>query len=254
MRLVAPNRRSELATGSVRFASGGKRFQADLGAGEFSGLSRDGVHVDGAAGAVSLSGSLPLTDTLIVQGRYTYVGRQFLSAQNGLLEPTNLVAGDLTWHPRKWITASLGGSTATKPGRSGDFNRFETATLNLTPSGRWPTVFFSHTQSSTPQLRKAAFTLASAAKQFSRGRLFVNATRVKTFGPASLNVQAGANIRINESNTFEISQGIGSRGLVSGTAAWQLSNQLRKHLSISRSPGYMRRADPSFGTRGHVSV
>ncbi|PYS27722.1 MAG: hypothetical protein DMF75_19855, partial [Acidobacteria bacterium] len=147
MHFAGPNRRGELATGSVRFASGGKRFQADLGAGEFSGLSRDGVHVDGAAGAVNLSGSLPLTDQLIVQGRYTYVGRKFLSAQSGLLEPTNLVAGDITWHPRKWITASLSGSTATKPGRAGEFNRFETASLNLTPSSRWPTVFFSHTQS-----------------------------------------------------------------------------------------------------------
>ncbi len=254
MHFVGPNRRGELATGSVRFASGGNRFQADLGAGEFSGVSRDGNHVDGGAGAVNLSGSLPLTDQLIVQGRYTYVGRNFLSAQSGLLEPTNLVAGDLTWHPRKWITASLGGSTATKPGRTGDFNRFETATLNLTPSGRWPTVFFSHTQSSTPQLRKAAFTLASAAKQFSRGRLFVNATRVKTFGPASLNVQAGANIRINESNTFEVSQGIGSRGLVSGTAAWQLSNLLRKHLSISGGLGYMRSATSSLRTTENASV
>ena len=254
MHFAGPSRRGELATGSVRFASGGKRFQADLGAGEFSGLSRDGVYVDGAAGAVNLSGSLPLTDQLIVQGRYTYVGRNFLSAQSGLLEPTNLVAGDVTWHPRKWITASLGGSTATKPGRAGEFNRFETASLNLTPSVRWPTVFFSHTQSSTPQLKKAAFTLASAAKQFSRWRLFVNATRVKTFGPASLNVQAGANIRINESNTFEISQGIGSRGLVSGTAAWQLSNLLRKHLSISGGLGYMRSATSSLRTTENASV
>ena len=254
MHFVGPNRRGELATGSFRFASGGNRFQADLGAGEFSGRSRDGIHVDGPALAVNLSGSLPLTDQLIVQGRYTYVGRDFLSAQSGLLEPTNLIAGDVTWHPRKWITASLGGSTATKPGRAGEFNRFETASLNLTPSVRWPTVFFSHTQSSTPQLKKAAFTLASAAKQFSRWRLFVNATRVKTFGPASLNVQAGANIRINESNTFEISQGIGSRGLVSGTAAWQLSNLLRKHLSISGGLGYMRSATSSLRTTENASV
>ncbi len=189
-----------------------------------------------------------------MQARYTYVGRNFLSAQSGLLEPTNLAAGDVIWHPRKWITASLGGSTATKPGRAGDFNRFETAAVNLTPSSRWPTVFFSHTQSSTPQLKKAAFTLASAAKQFSRWRLFVNATRVKTFGPASLSAQAGASIRINESNTFEISQGIGSRGLVSGTAAWQLSNLLRKRLSISGGLGYMRSATSSLRTTENASV
>jgi hypothetical protein len=254
MHFAGPTRRGDLATGSIRFGSRRERFQADLGAGEFSGLSRDAVQVNGPAAAVNLSGSVQLTDQLIVQGRYSYVGRNFLSAQSGLLEPTNLAAGDVTWHPKKWFTASLSASAATKPGRAGEFNRFETASLNLTPSSRWPTVFFSHTQSSTPQLKKAAFTLASAAKQFSRWRLFVNATRVKTFGPASLNAQAGANIRINDSNTFEISQGIGSHGLVIGTAAWQLSNLLRKHLSVSAGLGYMRSATSQLRTTENASV
>ena len=254
MHFAGPSRRGDMLTGSVRFASGRSRFQADLGAGEFSGLSRDNVRVNGADAALSLSGSLQLTDQLIVQGRYSYVGPNFLSAQSGPLDPIKLAAGGVTWQPKQWLTASLSGNTATRPGKAGDFNRFVTATLNLTPSGRWPTVLFSHTQNSTPQLKNAAFTLASAAKQFSRWRLFVNATRVKTFGPATLNALAGASIRLNESNTLEVSQAAGSRGLFSGTAAWQLSNLLGKHLNISGGLGYMRSGTSPLRTMEHVSA
>ena len=254
MHFDGPSQRGDTFAGSVRFASGRSRFQADLGAGEFSGLSRDNVRVNGVGAALSLSGSLQLTDQLIVQGRYAYVGPNFLSAQSGLLDPIKLAAGGVTWQPKRWLTASLSASTATRPGKAGDFNRFATATLNLTPSRRWPTVFFSHTQSSTPQLKSAAFTLASAAKEFSRWRLFVNATRVKTFGPAALNAQAGASIRINDSNTFEVSQAAGSRGLFSGTASWQLPNLLRSHLNISGGLGYMRSETSPLRTTEQVSA
>lgn len=254
LHFAAPSRRGDMATASLRFGSGRSRFQADLGAGQFSGRNRDDVRIDGTGAAVNLSGSLQLTDQLIVQGRYAYVGPNFLSPQNGLLEPTKLAAGGVTWQPKQWITAGLSVSSATRPGKGDDFNRFETATLNLTPSDRWPTLFFSHTQSSTPQLRDAAFTLVSAAKRFSRWRLFVNGSRIKTFGPATLNVQAGASIRINESNTLEVSQGAGSRGQVSGSAAWQLSNFLGKRFNISGGLGYMRSDTSPLRTTENISV
>ena len=240
MHFSGPSQRGDMLAGSVRFASGRSRFQADVGAGEFSGLGRDSARVRGVGAALNLSGSLQLTDQLIVQGRYTYVGPNFLSAQRGLQDPIKLAAGGVTWQPKQWLTASLSGSTAATPGKVGDFNQFVTASLNVTPSGRWPAMFFSHTQNSTPQLKNAAFTLATAAKQFSRWRLFVNATRVKTFGPATLSAQAGASILINDSNSLEVSQGAGNRGLLSGTAAWQLSNLFDKHLSFSGGVGYMR--------------
>jgi hypothetical protein len=243
-----------MATGSLRFGSGRSRFQADIGAGQFSGRNRDDVHIDGAGAAVNLSGSLQLTDQLIVQGRYAYVGQNFLSPQNGLLEPTRLEAGGVSWQPKQWITAGLSVSAATRPGKSDDFNRSETATLNLTPSDRWPTVFFSHTQSSTPQLRDAAFTLVSAAKRFSRWRLFLNGSRIKTFGPPSLNAQGGAGIRINESNTLEVSQGTGSGGQVSGAASWQLSNFLGKRFNVSGGLGYMRSESSPLRTTENVSI
>jgi hypothetical protein len=254
LHFAAPSRRGDRATSSLRFTAGRSRFQADVGVGEFSGRNRDDVHINGAGAAVNLSGSLQLTDQLIVQGRYAYVGPNFLSPQNGLLEPTKLAAGGVTWQPKQWITASMSASTATTLGKGDDFNRFETATLNLTPSNRWPTVFFSHTQSSTAQLKDAAFTLVSAAKRFSRWRIFVNGSRIKTFGPATLNAQAGASIKINDSNTLEVSQGAGSHGQVSGTAAWQLSNFLGKRFNISGGLGYMRSETSPLRTTENVSV
>ena len=254
MHFSGPSRRGDMLTGSLRFARGRSRLQADLGAGEFSGLSRDNARVGGTGAALNLSGSLQLSDQLIAQGRYSYVGQNFLGAQSGLQDPINLIAAGLTWQPRKWVTASLSGNNATSPGKAGEFNRFVTSTLNLTPSGLWPSVFFSHTQSSTAQLQNSAFTMASAAKQFSRWRLFMNATRVKTFGPATLNALAGASFQLNESNTIEVSQSAGSRELFSGNAAWQLSNVLGKYLNVSGGLGYMRSGISPLRTTETVSA
>ena len=69
-----------------------------------------------------------------------------------------------------------------------------------------PSLFISHTQSGTTQLRNSAFTLITATKKFDRWHMFLNGSRVKTFGNTALNVQVGGNIRINESNTLEVSQ------------------------------------------------
>lgn len=240
MHFSGPSFRGDMVAGSVRYAFKRSRFQADIGAGQFSGLNRDNARVQGLGVALSLSGSVQLTDQLIVQGRYTYVGPNFLTSQKGLQDPIKLAAAGMTWQPTSWLTASLSGSTAATPGKVGDFNHFVTASLNVTPGSRWPTIFVSHTQNSTPQIKNAAFTLATAAKQFSRWRLFVNATRVKTFGPAALSAQAGASILINDSNSLDVSQMTGSRGLLGGSATWQLSNVFDKHLSFSGGVGYMR--------------
>jgi hypothetical protein len=254
MHFAGPSRHGDMLASSVRFASGRSRFQADFGVGEFSGFSRDKVRVSGAGAALTVSGSLQLTDQLIVQGRYAYVGQNFLSPQSGLHDAGKLTAGGVTWQPKQWLSTSLSGSTATRPGSANDFNRSITTTLNLTPSGRWPTVLFSHTQSGMTQLRSAAFTLVSGAKEFSRWRLFVNATRVKTFGAPAVNAQAGASIRLNDANTLEVSQAVGSRGLFSGTAGLQLSNLLSKRFNISGGVGYMRSATSPLRTTEHVSA
>jgi hypothetical protein len=250
----APSRRGDMVSGGLRFGSGRSRFQADLGAGQFSGRNRNEVQIEGAGAAVNLSGSLQLTDRLIVQGRYAYVGPNFLSPQNGFLEPTKLAAGGVTWQPKPWITAGLSASRASTPGKSDEVTTFETSTLNLTPSDRWPTLLISHTKSSTPQLKDAAFTLVSAAKRFSRWRLFVNGSRIKTFGPATLNAQAGASLSVNESNTLEISQGAGSGGQLGGSAAWQRANLFGNRFNISAGVGYMRSGTSPLRTTENVSI
>ena len=104
-----------------------------------------------------------------------------------------------------------------------------------------PSLFISHTQSGTTQLRNSAFTLITATKKFHRWHMFVNGSRVKTFGDCVLNVQAGGNIRINESNTLEVSQSLGSRGSLSGMATWQMSNLFHDRLSFSGGLGYTQK-------------
>jgi hypothetical protein len=150
--------------------------------GQFSAVNRDGTETKGTGMALNVAGSYHLTDNVLVQGRYAYVGQKFLSPQSGLHEPTNLAAAGVSWQPRRWITAGLSASTATTPGRLGQFNRYVTATVNLAPDNAMPAIFVSHTQSSTTQLRNSAFTLVTATKRFNRWHMFVNGARVKTFG------------------------------------------------------------------------
>ena len=243
-----------MVAGGVKYVSGVNRFQADVAMGQFSGVNRDATQTNGTGMAINLTGSYRLMDQVIVQGRYTHVGQTFLSPQSGIHQPTNGAAAAVSWQPSRWFTAGLSGSTATTPGRVGEFNRYITATVNLTPDNALPSVFISHTQSGTTQLRNSAFTLITATKKFDRWHMFLNAARVKTFGSAALNLQLGGNIRINESNTLEVSQSVGSRGLLSGIATWQMSNLFRNRLGFSGGLGYTRSNSAPFQTSQHLSA
>ena len=254
LHFAGPNREGDVAAGDVKYATALNRFQADVAVGRFSGLSRYGNQVTGSAFAVNLIGSSHLSDQLLVQAQYSYVGQNFLSPQSGLHEPTNLSAVSVNWQPRKWIAASVSGSTATTPGKVDQFNRYVTATVNLTPENHLPSLFISHTESSTTQLRDASFTLMNATKRFHRWQLFFNGSRVKTFGDASLTAQIGGNIRINESNSLEVSQSQGSRGVFTGMATWQTSNLLRHHLSLSGGFGYTRSNSTPLQVSEHLSA
>jgi hypothetical protein len=248
------NRKGNTVTGGVKYMSGLNRLEADVAVGQFSGVNRDGRQVNGSDIAVNLTGSYRLTDQLIAQGRYAYVGPTFLSPQSGIHQPTNLTAGGLSWQPRRWITAAVNASSATTPGRANQFNRYITATVSLAPENAMPSLFISHTQSGNEQLRNSAFTLITATKKFHRWYMFVNGSRVQTFGDSVLNVQGGGNIRINESNTLEVSQSVGSRGLLSGMATWQMSNLFHNHLSFSGGLGYTRSETAPFHTSQHLSA
>ncbi|HEX5966546.1 MAG TPA: hypothetical protein VFY51_11470, partial [Pyrinomonadaceae bacterium] len=254
MHFGGPTRSGNMVAGGVQYTPGNNRFHADFAMGQFTSTSPDATRTAGAGAAINLTGSYHLTDELLVQGRYAYIGPRFMSPQSGLHTPNNVVAASVSWKPQRWITTTLSGSTATTPGQSNQFNRYVTATVNLAARDAWPAVFISHTQSGTTQLRNAAFTLITASKNFDRWQLFVNAARVKSFGATSLNLQVGGNIRINESNNLELSQSVGSRQLYSGLATWHMSNLLRNRVSFSGGMGYTTSSTAPLDLSAHVST
>ena len=254
MHFGGSTRKGDMVAGGLKFVSGLNRFQADLAMGQFSGINRDGTQTKGTGTAVTLTGSYHLTEQVLVQGRYAHVGQTFLSPQSGIHAPTNTAAGGVSWQPRRWFTAALSGSTATTPGRHGDFNRYVTASVSLAPESSMPALFISHTQSGTTQLRNSAFTLITATKRFNRWHMFFNGSRVKTFGDTALNAQVGGNIRINEANTLEVSQSIGSKGLLTGMGTWQMANLFSNRLAFSAGVGYTRSNTTPFQTSQHLSA
>ena len=254
MHFGGSSRKGNMVAGGLKYVSGLNRFQADLAMGQFTGIGRDGTLIKGTGTAASFTGSYNLTDTVLVQARYTHVGQTFLSPQSGIHSPTSTAAAGVSWQPRRWFTAGLSGSTATTPGRRGDFNRYVTASLTLAPENSLPAFFVSHTQTSTTQLRNSAFTLITATKKFNRWNMFFNGSRIQTFGDTALNAQVGGNIRVNEANTLEVSQSLGSKGLLTGMAMWQMSNLFSNRLAFSAGLGYTRSSTAPFQTSQHVSA
>lgn len=254
MHFGGSTRKGDILAGGMKYASGHNRFQADLAVGQFSGVNRYATETRGTDIAVNLTGSYRLTDQVLVQGRYAYVGKTFLSPQSGIHEPTNLTAGAVSWQPTRWLTAGISGSTSTTPGRLGQFNHYITATVNLAPDNRLPSLFISHTQIGTTQLKSSAFTLITATKKFHGWNMFLNAARTKILGDAALNLQVGGNIRINESNALEVSQSVGSRGLLSGNATWQVSNLFRNRFGFSGGLGYTRSDSAQLQLSEHFSA
>lgn len=253
MRFSGPNRNGEIFSGSVRYGFERVRLQGDAAIGKFAGITRNGNRTEGFGAAFDFSGSFQLFDNLSLQGRYAYTSAKFFSPQSGQHEPVKLAAGGVTWQPKKWLTTSVSASTATRPDDNLGRYRFVTATLNFTPGGSFPTIFFSHTESRTPQLGNASFTLVNAAKNFSRWRLFFNATRIKTIGSASTVVQFGSSFRVSESNSLEVSQSFGG-GSLGGMVNWQSSNLFSRRLSLSAGFGYNRSNNSSLTISERLSA
>ncbi|HJU53369.1 MAG TPA: stalk domain-containing protein [Pyrinomonadaceae bacterium] len=243
-----PGRSGQMFTGSARYASQRARFQSDIAAGRFRGTQGDGSRVNGTALAADLSASYDLSERLTVQGRYTHVGANFLGPQMGLHEPIKIASAGVTWRPFQWLAASMTGSSSARPNALGQRERFIATTVNITPRGPWPTIFFSHTQSGTTQSGSGAYTLVNASKDFSRWRLFVNATRIKTIGPAFLNAQVGANVRVGEYNNFQLSQSFGSRGTLSGAVDWNAQSFFNQRISLGAGFSYNRAEGTPFTT------
>jgi len=238
MRFGSPGRSGEFVTGSVNYDATRIRLQADTAYGKFNGRRSDNSEFDGFAAALDLSGTYQVTDDLTVQARYTNIGHNFLSPQAGLREPLDLKAAGVTWSPARWLSTSLNASTARRPGDDTQNNKYVTAAVTITPLSGLPRVYFSHTESRTSQIRSGQFTTLNASQDFRRLRIFFNATRIKNLGPVSVNAQIGANYTINDHNSIEVAQGMGSRGARNGQFDWRTSNWLGGRLSFTAGVGY----------------
>ncbi len=254
LRFSGNERSGTIASGGVKFEKQRFRFQADAAAGNFDGVVADGSRVRGFGSAFDLSGSVQVTENLTLHAQYAYTAPNFLSPQAGIREPVDLKAAGVSWSPRKWLSGSLSASSSKRPGTNAQNNKYITGTLNITPRSGLPTIFFSHTQSSSTQLRSAAFTLVTASKDFSRFRIFANATRIKTIGAASVNAQLGVNVRINDSNSLEAMQGIGRNGSLNGQIDWQSAGLLKKRLDFTAGVGYSYSKNSAFTTFERVTA
>lgn len=241
MRFSGPARSGDLVSGSAGYNNSRLRLQGEFGYGKFVGRDIDNskfASYGGYGAAVDLAGTFQVTGNLAIQGRYANIGANFLSPQSGLREPVVLKAGGVTWSPTDWLSASLNASTARRPGDDTQNNKFVTAAFAINPRPGLPRLYFSHTQSGTSQIRSAAFTILTASKEFSRLSLYLNATRIKTLGPAAMNAQLGGNFSLSDKNSLEVSQGIGTGGALSGQFDWRTSGLLNDRLSFSAGAGY----------------
>lgn len=238
MRFGSDRRSGEFATGSVSYDTQRLRLQADTAFGNFDGFSSNNLQVNGYAAAVDVSGTYLLREDLVVQGRYTSIGRNFLSPQSGIREPLDLKAVGMTWSPTKWLSTSVNASTARRPGDNTQNNKFVTASFTVTPSPLAPRFYFSHTESSTSQVRSSQFTTFNAAQDFRRFRIYLGATRIKNFGAAAVNAQIGASFAINDKNSVEVNQGMSSRGGKNGQLDWRTTKLFNNRLGFSAGLGY----------------
>lgn len=254
MHFGGPDRSGDLGAGNINLNFSRFRLDGNFGLGQFNGLRRDGTRFSGFGEAIDLTGTFQVTDTLALQGRYAHIGKNFLTPQAGLREPVSLKAAGVTWSPAKWFSTSVNGSTARDLRDQNQNNKYITAAFTIAPGYWLPRLFVSHTESSSSQVRSAAFTTVTASKEFTRLRLFLNATRIKSLGPASLNVQLGANFSINDSNSIEFSQGAGNHGTLNGQFDWRTSGLFLGHLSFSAGGGYNYDPVSGFSSFERLSV
>ena len=248
MRFGGPDRSGELASTTMIYDGRRFRFQGDFGVGSFKGAAADNSHINGIGTAADLAGTFQLTENLAIQARYVHIGQNFLSPQHGLRDPVDLKAAGVTWSPVKWLSTSFNASTSNRPGRLAQQDSSVNGAISITPGGTAPRFYISHTQSSSTQVKDGAFTLFNASKDFSRWRMFVNAMRIKSIGPASINSQLGMSFRVNDSNSFEISQGVGSKRSYNGQFDWRTSNLFHQRLSFSAGGGYNYTASSKFSS------
>ncbi len=237
MRFSSEGRQGSLGTGAINYSTSRFKIRGDAVLGRFSGHDAYGSAFSRSAVAIDIAGTFQTTDDLAFHGRIAHIGRNFLSPQIGVREPVDLKAAGLTWSPAKWFSTSFNASSMSRPGDPLQNSRYATGAFALTPSSALPRVYVSHTESSS-SLNRSAFTILNASKEFSRFRLYLNGTRIKTSNTSSVNGHLGATISLNDSNSIDVSQGIGSGGRFSGLIDWRSTSFLKSKLNFSAGMGY----------------
>lgn len=248
MRFSSAGRSGNITATNFNFGGRRAQLQAEIGLGQFRGEHLDGSQVDGTGAALELSGSLQVSENLSFQGRLAHVGSNFLAPQIGSKEPVDLMAGGVAWSPTKWLTASLTASSTKRPNVTASKEGYVSGSVAISPGGNKPTFYVSHTQSSSQAFRRGEFTLVNVSKYFQRVRLFANASRVKNFGPASTNVQLGANLQVNDRNTLELNQGLASQNSSNGLVEWRTNRFISDKVDLAAGLGYNYNPNGGFSS------
>jgi hypothetical protein len=246
-----PNHKGQMVSSSLNYGTRRSSLHADLGIGHFSGFRSSNEQVRGLGIATDLSGSFNVTDNWSVQGRYSYIGRNFMGAQAGLHEPIKLLSGATTWRPKRWMSTTFAVTTNSRPNSSRDGSL--SYAINITPTNSLPTLLFSHTQGMGRNSGNG-YTLLNLTKTFSRWNLYSNTVRVKSFNNIYFNTQLGSNIRINNGNTLQVNQSIGNRGSLSGSLDWASSSIGWNRISFSIGSSYYKSSTAPININGRLSA
>lgn len=251
---MTPSGKTTLSAGAMRFSGAGQtgqmvsasgihadrrlRLQADVAFGSFRGTSIEGKRADGTGEAIDIAATYQATDGLSLQSRFTHVGRNFLTAQRGQYQPVDTKAIGASWSPTRWLTTTFNASSSSRPDDKGRGEKYATASFAITPRAGLPRLNITHTQSSSRMYRSGSFTLVNAATEISHWRIYANASRLKTTGLATMNLQVGAQYALSDRHSFEVSQLVGSGGSRSGTFDWRASGMFNGRLSFAAGSGY----------------
>ncbi len=228
-------RSGRVASGVTTFSGRRLQLRADAAVGSFNNILTN----DPKRGmAFDVTGTYQVTQDLAVQGRVTHIGRGFFGLRQVTLDASDVRAAGVNWSPRRWIAASFNATVTTRPDGIDRRNAFATAAVSLTPTGRLPRLFISHTQNNSQIAGSSSFTLLSATKDFRRWHTYLNASQTRSNHSSTTTLQLGANFTLNDKSSLEASQSIGSRNSLNGQFDWRMSGLFAGKLSFTAGTGY----------------
>jgi hypothetical protein len=244
-------RSGHVASGVAAFSGRRLQLRADVAVGSFKNIFSD----QGQSGfALDVTGTYQLTENLAVQGRISRIARGFLGLRQATFDASDLKAAGVNWAPRRWIAISANAAVTSNPGIATRRVAFATVAASLTPTGRLPRLFISHTQNNSQAAGSSSFTLLNAAKDLGRWRTYLNASQTRSNHTSTTNLQFGANLTLNDKSSLEASQSIGSRHSLNGQFDWRMSRLFSGMLSFTAGTGYSYSPTSKMTPYGRATV